>query len=102
MRTSFQTRKINEKNETSSNQELIQSMFFFKEIEPSRNLNFSSNNKIDLTIIFQTREINEKNETSSNQELIQSVFLFRQIERSRNLNFSSRGSNFIDRFLFER
>ena len=45
---------------TSSNQELIQNVFFLKEIEPSKNLNFSSNYKIDLTILFQTREINEK------------------------------------------
>ena len=41
---------------TSSNQELIQSMFFFfREIERSRNLNFSSNHKINVTIIFQAR-----------------------------------------------
>ena len=45
----------------SSNQELIQSVFLLREIESFRNLNFSSNHKIDVTIIFQTREINEKN-----------------------------------------
>ena len=98
MRTFFQTREINEKNFKSG----INSKYvFFREIEHSRNLNFSSNQKIDVTIIFQIRETNKKNETSSNQELIQSVFLFRQIPQIW-IFLLEKVTSSIDRFLFER